>query len=96
MAFAGPASRATRLQRIESGRPSASRRARSIASPRPALQPMALVCLEVVVPVAQPDQVVQAGHPTVAERLHVVDLEPLAEVAARDHAHRIPLVRGLS
>ena len=53
-------------------------------------QPVPLVGLEVVVPVAQPGEIGQGGGPVVAERQQVVDLQRVAAAAAGDHAHRIP------
>jgi hypothetical protein len=58
--------------------------------------PVALVCLQIVVPVTEADQVGQSCRPTPAEWVDVIDLQRLTDVAPRDGAHLVPLDEGPS
>ena len=50
--------------------------------------------LQVVVPPAQPGEVVEAGGPSVCHRLDVVDLELAADVTARRHTGPVTHLYG--
>ena len=54
-------------------------------------QEMALMGLEVVMPVAQPSQIVELGGPALVHRYHVVDLQALSDVTAGNHTVGIAL-----
>ena len=53
-----------------------------------------VVRLEVVVPMAEPDQILHAGLPAVGVRGHVIDLQAFAAAAPGDDADRIPFGEG--
>ncbi len=57
---------------------------------------MALVGLQIVMPVAEPHQVAKGGGPAIAERLDMIDLECVIDSTPWDHADRITFDEGSS